>query len=157
MKHKCTFIILLALLALGLGGYSRTLADGECKPNPTGCDPNLVPFPFDPNAVTYKLLGWVTTRTGRSINIELGVCDPDDDPVVLTLLAGPPDAMVLTENDMWLLRWTPALSITGVFALDIQAQDVPPLGDTPLQDRGTVLVNVIPRNRPPVLIPSCGS
>lgn len=156
MKRCLTLTILLALITLGIGGYSRTMADGECVPDANGCDPNLVPFPFDANDLTYKLLGWVTTRTGRSINVEIGVCDPDEDPVVITLLAGPPDAMVLNENNMWLLRWTPTLGTIGIFVVDVQAQDIPPLGDTPLQDRGTFLVNVLKRNQPPVLIPSCG-
>ena len=116
--------------------------------------PMAIPFPYDPNAVEYKLLAGVDVRVGREAVVDVNCYDPDGDPFsvrVLNWQAG----MNCTNGTTWRLRWTPIDGQEGLHYVNIEAWDFPPDPNDALTDRGTLVFNVRPRNRPPVLLP-CG-
>lgn len=123
-----------------LTGYSIQLDENEIAMGPP-----------DSNGVSKRLLiGVVTVPLGRSAVYKLIACDPDGDQLEIRCQDG-----LITKDDNeanhYYWTWKP-LSI-GVTYHWIEAQDVRPLTNDSLTTRGTIVVIVIPANRPPVL---CG-
>lgn len=114
--------------------------------------PDNIPFSYDPNIVNYKLIGGVDVRAGQEVIVDVNCYDPDNDPFmieVLTWKAG----MNCTNGTAWRLKWTPGTEQSGLHYVDIQAKDFPPDPNDFLTDRGTIVFNVRPRNRAPILLP----
>jgi hypothetical protein len=114
--------------------------------------PENIPFEYDPDKLNYKLLGGVDIRAGQNVVVDVNCYDPDGDPFTIDVL-NPQDGMALTNGDKWQLSWTP--NNAGVFYINVEAKDIPPDPNDSLTDRGTLIFNVKPRNRPPILRP-CG-
>jgi len=144
MKKLCistTVLILLLSISLGLGAGSVH-------------HPTSIPFEYDPNSVTYKLLGGIDVRAGQEVIVDVNCYDPDGDAFSIRVLnwqAG----MNCTNGTTWRLKWTPTTLQEGLHYIDIEAWDFPPDPNDSLTDRGTLVFNVRPRNKPPVLLP-CG-
>ena len=135
---KTTVILILSALALALG---------VC-PTPDDCD---VPFQHDPNSINYRALASYTVALGDTVYHQLTACDPDDDNAGFSyeLLSAPQGASISPQNE---LQWL-SLAI-GVYYIDIRVTDAPVAG-TALTDEGTIVVQVLPKNRPPVLEGGC--
>jgi len=126
-------------------------------------DPGDVKFLYDSNKVFYKLIGSVTIPTGQDFTCEINYYDPDGDIIRLILLAAPkemtvnpsgPTEYVPWQNDYfgygWQLSWTPSEVDIGVHYIDVKIEDAP-ISQDPLTDMGTLLINVVPGNKPPVI------
>ncbi len=147
--RKITILILLSIsilcLLIGSGVFG----------SPIVYPPNAIPFPYDPNVVMYKLLGGIDVRAGQEGIVDVNCYDPDGDPFSIRILnwqAG----MNCTKGTTWRLKWTPTNLQQGLHYINIEAWDFPPDPNDSLTDKGTLVFNVRPRNRPPILLP-CGS
>lgn len=112
-----------------------------------------IPFGYDPNNIQYKLLGGIEGRAGTEFIYDVNCYDPDGDDFVIGIV-NPQTGMTITENTLtgkWDIAWIPAGP--GLYYIDVEATDIPPPGNTPLSARGTILFNILPGNRPPVLVP----
>lgn len=143
MKKLYLFLIILCLL------FGAELSGSGSVYHPTG-----IPFEYDPNAVDYKLLGGIDVRAGQEVIVDVNCYDPDGDPFTIEVLnwqAG----MNCTNGTTWRLIWRPTALQEGLHYINIEAKDAPPDPNDSLTDRGTLVFNVRPRNRPPILLP-CG-
>ncbi len=148
MIRKISVLILLSISILFLLISSGVFGSGVVYP------PTNIPFPYDPNAVIYKLLGGADVRAGQEVIVDVNCYDPDGDAFSIRVLnwqAG----MNCTNGTSWRLIWTPTNSQEGLHYINIEAWDFPPDPNDSLTDKGTFVFNVRPRNRPPILLP-CG-
>jgi len=132
-------IVVLCLIGVGLGSVHTY-------------PPANIPFPYDPNAVTYKLLGGIDARAGQEIIVDVNCYDPDGDPFSIRILnwqAG----MQCTNGTTWRLIWTPTAEQEGLHYINVEAWDFPPDPNDSLTDKGTFVFNIRPRNRAPILLP----
>lgn len=142
-KSYLASTILIMLLSVSLGVRAATVYP-----------PTEIPFDYDPNSVEYKLLGGIDARAGQPLVVDINCYDPDGDPFSIKVL-NEQSGMICTNGTTWRLKWTPNLTQEGLHYINIEAWDSPPNLDNSLTDRGTLVFNVRPRNRPPVLSP-CG-
>jgi len=118
--------------------------------------PTNIPFPYDPNAVIYKLLGGIDVRAGQEVIVDIKCYDPDDDAFSIRVLNWQSGMNLTVSNDPnnpTKLKWTPTNVQAGLHYINIEAWDFPPDPNDSLTDKGTFVFNVRPRNRPPVLLP----
>jgi hypothetical protein len=115
-------------------------------------DPNTVPFPYDKSQVVGEILGTVTNRAGVTGQILGTYSDPDTDPVTVRLTKAPAEMLLKQDpnSSSYVLTWTPTAA--GVYYVAITAKDQPPAGDS-LEATGTILWDVLPKNRSPFLGP----
>lgn len=120
--------------------------------------PTAIPFEYDPNSVEYKLLGGIDVRAGQEVIVDVNCYDPDGDAYSIRVLNWQSGMNLTVSNDpnnLTKLKWTPINEQAGLHYINIEAWDFPPDPNDSLIDRGTLVFNVRPRNRPPILLP-CG-
>ncbi len=81
-----------------------------------------------------------TTAARRLYAFDMDVSDPDDDPIIYTLISGPEG---MTLDELGRLRWTPTLEDVGVHRVDLAIQDERGAGFTVGYDL-TVVVDTKP-------------
>jgi hypothetical protein len=150
MRRTTIVLLLLAGLVAGLALVLR--AAPLYVVSTETYDPNTVPFPYDKNEVVGEILGTVTHRAGVTGHITGTYGDPDGDPVTVRLTKAPVDMLLKQDpnSSSYVLTWTPTAA--GVYYVAITAKDQPPAGDS-LEATGTILWNVLPKNRSPFLAP----
>lgn len=149
---KILWFVLLAGIVL-IGGLSKIA--GVCPDPIPVYDPNTIPFEYDPNTVWYKILGSIQVHQESTIREELFACDPDDDPIVISLFDGPAGVSVVKDGETYFLNWTPTVLNLGVYVVNIKAVDQPEFDDA-LEDYGSILIKVYRKNQAPILLPCCG-
>ena len=118
--------------------------------------PTAIPFPYDPNAVQYKLLGGIDVRAGQEVIVDVNCYDPDGDAYSIRVLNWQSGMNLTVSNDpnnLTKLKWTPTDAQAGLHYINIEAWDFPPDPNDSLTDIGTYVFNVRPRNRAPILLP----
>ncbi len=137
MQYQRSVLIILAALCLG------PILFAVC-PEPVSCP---IAFDHDPNQVTYRSLGSFAMTISETLGHDFTACDPDDDNggFLFELVAGP-DGMSLTADGH--LAFVP--TALGTFYADVMVTDVPIAG-TPGADCGSIVIRVIPDNRPPII------
>jgi hypothetical protein len=118
--------------------------------------PTAIPFPYDPNAVQYKLLGGINVRAGQEVVVDINCYDPDGDAFSIRVLnwqSGMNLTISTDPNNPTKLKWAPTAEQAGLHYINIEAWDFPPDPNDSLTDRGTYVFNIRPRNRPPILLP----
>ena len=118
--------------------------------------PTAIPFPYDPNAVQYKLLGGIDVRAGQEVIVDVNCYDPDGDAYSIRVLNWQSGMNLTVSNDpnnLTKLKWTPIDAQAGLHYINIEAWDFPPDPNDSLTDIGTYVFNVRPRNRAPILLP----
>lgn len=141
----CVLSIVAGLFLLGLS----TVEGYTCHPS------GEVPFEYDPNAVNYRVIAAVEMVAGEAFSEPIRYDDPDGDPIVAAVIAGPPGFAVAGDANDWSVSWTPAYKDIGLHYIDIRIEDIPQGGD-PLADEGTILIMVRKPNSPPILRWLCG-
>jgi len=130
-------LILLFCSVLVLGNNNIV-----CPPT-TILSPSEIDFPYDPNKISYKLMCAIKTTIGGQISLPIRACDPDGDPLVYGIQAGP---LGMTINEAR-IEWT--ANEIGVHYVGVFVHDVPPSGDI-MYDYGSLLIMVYGINKPPV-------
>ncbi len=130
-------ILVLLPLLVGSGGVN-TEADRQ---GVAAC-----PFPYDPNLVEGRVLGWLQVKVGRSITHTRTWYDPDGDEAVAEIVEGPPHARLIYRPKVgsYTILWTPQEPETT--AIVVRVTDKPPTGQ-PKTDTGTILIQVLPRRK----------
>ena len=149
MRRWCV-LVLLSIAALCLFIASSVFGSGSVY-HPTG-----IPFPYDPNAVVYKLLSGIDVRAGQEVIVDINCYDPDGDAYSIRVLNWQSGMNLTVSNDpnnLTKLKWTPVDGQMGLHYINIEAWDFPPDPNDSLTDRGTLVFNVRPRNRAPILLP----
>jgi hypothetical protein len=132
-----TGIVVLLPLLVGSGG-------ARLAPEQAGVEE--CPFPFDPSLVEGRLLDWLQVEVGRPIAHTRTWSDPDGDAAVVEIVKGPPQATVINKPKInsYTLLWTPQEPM--VTAIVVRVTDKPITGE-PQSDTGTILIQVLPRQR----------
>lgn len=159
MKKVCVISVILCLLL-----SVEMIGSGSIY------GPTAIPFPYDPNKIIIgiisvdpdvlgpKLLGGINVRAGQEIVVDIGCYDRDDDAYSIRVLNWQSGMNLTVSNDPnnpTQLKWTPTNEQVGLHYINIEAWDFPPDPNDSLTDKGTLVFNVRPRNRPPILLP-CG-
>lgn len=142
----------ISALILLLAGVLFLLISSGVFGSPVVHPPANIPFPYDPNAVEYKLLAGIDVRAGQEVIVDVNCYDPDDDPFSIRILNWQ-TGMQCTNGTAWKLKWTPTTKQEGLHYINVEAWDFPPDPNDSLTDRGTYVFNVRPRNRAPILLP----
>lgn len=152
MKGFTIVLLFLAVVGLPLGLTAVLRAASLSPASAEKYDPNTVPFPYDKNQVVGEILGTVTHRAGITGQITGTYADPDADPVTVRLTKAPADMLLKQDpnSSSYVLTWTPTAA--GVYYVAVTVKDQPPTGD-PLEATGTILWDVLPKNRSPFLVP----
>lgn len=120
----------------------------DCPPTKL-VDPNAIEFDYDPNQVNYKLICVIEVEDGQQITKRITACDPDGDPMSFALLNAP-ESMVLSPmpdaNEVD-LSWT---ALVGTYYVDVVVVDQPPVAETFLEDRASMIFKVYPKNKSPI-------
>lgn len=135
-------VMVLWIAISNAGGYT-------CYPSAS------IPFTYDPNQVNFKLIAAVSMVAGESLIEPIKYDDPDGDPIVACILAGPPGFSIAGQGKDWSIRWTPTANDVGLHYIDLQIEDIPEGGDA-LTDEGTIVIMVHKANAPPILRWLCG-
>jgi hypothetical protein len=136
MRVLAGIVVLLPLL----------VGSGEARLAPEQPGVEECPFPFDSNLVEGKLLGWLQVEVGRPVAHTRTWHDPDGDGAVVEIVKGPPHATLVNKSKIgsYTLLWTPQEPM--VTAIVVRVTDKPIAG-TPKSDTGTILIQVLPRER----------
>jgi hypothetical protein len=136
MRVLASITILLPLLVGSGGPHPRTNAGSvaEC------------PFSFDPSLVEGRLLGWLQVEVGRQIAHTRTWSDPDGDTAAVEIIKGPPHVTLVNKPKVnaYTLLWTLQEPMTTAIVLRIT--DRPQVG-LPMTDTGTIVIQVLPRQR----------
>jgi len=120
----------------------------DCPPTKL-VDPNSIEFEYDPNCVSYKLMCIIEAEEGDEIVKWASACDPDNDRMSFAL-QNEPDGMLLlptADPNEVQITWIAAV---GIYYVDVVVIDQPPLPETALEDRASMIFKVYPKNQPPV-------
>jgi len=123
---------------LPLAGYSVPVDANEVAPI----------YPHDPNSAPLLLRPPIHVVLGGTAQADGWACDPDGDGMQTEASAGG----VALEEGQWHWSWRP--TAIGTYYARIALTDVR-LTDDELTAMGTIMVVVVPANRPPRL--GCGS
>jgi len=136
MRVLAGIMVLLPLLVSG----------GEARFVPEQRGVEECPFPFDQSLVEGRLLGWLQVEVGRPVAHTRTWSDPDGDAAVVEIVKGPPQATVINKPKInsYMLLWTPQEPM--VTAIVVRVTDRPLTGE-PKSDTGTILIQVLPRQR----------
>jgi hypothetical protein len=135
-------------LAAIVNGQSTTCPEQTYPAIPAGVDPNRIAV--DPHSPDGKrlIVAYLVTTLGQQVRYDGFVCDPDGDTVVLTTEKG---TVALRPDTSY--TWVYQPTAIGMEYIGISAADVRPMTNDSKTRVGTIVVNVLPANRPPVL---CG-
>jgi len=136
-------IMFLWIVISNAGGYT-------CYPA------GSVPFQYDPNQSTYKLIAAVEIVAGESLTEPIKYDDPDGDPIIARILRGPANFTVAGQGRDWSVSWQPTANDVGLHYIDLQIEDIPQGGDA-LTDEGTIVIMVRKLNARPILRWLCGA
>jgi len=123
--NRLTTIIIVASLAI------------DC-PEPTMVE---VPFVYDTNQVNYRVICQATMRAEQVFTSTLTACDPDGDELIYDTVGV--QAGFIVDPNSGRFKFSP--QVEGVYSIDVSVTD--PFG---AYDRGSIVVNVLQANRPPV-------
>jgi hypothetical protein len=139
----------LAQPTVSVGRPLYVLADANCAQ--VDQDPNYVPFLYDPNKIVGHLIGAVECYHKLPLVLPGQWCDPDGDPVVVTLSAAPSWLSMTVDQEtrsFLLVGEPPKMGLTYVV---LTLADIPPDG-SPAVIQATILLNTLPRpNSPPTV------
>ena len=96
---------------------------------------------------TWDELDPVDVFVGQQVRLRIGVTEPDDDELEITVDGLPRGATYQALAGK--LRWTPSLDQVGEHEIRFHAVEVRDDGEDPLEDETTVRVTVHEMNRPP--------
>lgn len=146
MNKKLAFVACLLL---------SSMCFAQSCPDQVFIDPNTIPFIYDPNIIPFDpvsgvrgMLDYRIVTVGNQLTWEGWWCDPDNNPATLTVSVG-----TLTFPTINTFTWTMTPATISVIPATFTITDVPEEGQVAETRKGTLLVNSIPRNKPPVL---CG-
>ena len=111
-------------------------------------EPCVVDFPHDPNMINHRVVFTHTMFEGQTHIHDFNSCDPDDDNMGLIHELLPGDVFGITCTPEGRVTFIPVG--TGIFYPDFQVTDIP-VADDPNTDKGTGVIQVLARNRPPIL------
>ena len=118
-------------------------------------DPNTIPFAYDPNTIPFDpgsgergILDYRIVVVGNQLTWDGYWCDPENNPATLTVSAG-----TLTFPTINTFTWSMTPTSISVIPVTFSITDIPDEGQVAETRKGTLLVNSVPRNKPPVL---CG-
>lgn len=96
---------------------------------------------------TWDELDPVDVFVGQQVRLRIGVAEPDDDELEITVDGLPRGATYQALASK--LRWTPSLDQIGEHEIRFHAVEVREDGEDPLEDETTVHITVHEMNRPP--------
>ena len=142
----------LVLVACVLVG---SLCFGQECPDQVFMDPDSIPFAYDPNSIPFDpasgvrgILDYRIVVVGNQLTWDGYWCDPENNPATLTVSAG---SLVFPTINTF--TWSMMSISVSVTPITFTITDIPDEGQVPKTRKGTLLVNSVPRNKPPVL---CG-
>ena len=128
--------------SIALGRVLYLLPDPNCVQ--VDQDPNYISFAYDKTKVVGHLIGAVDCYRKVKMNLPGDWCDPENDPVVVGLEAGPAWLTLTQDQPKRTFMLVGEPDVVGVQYVVLALADVPPDGP-PVVTQATILLNVLPR------------
>jgi hypothetical protein len=127
---------------IGLGRVFYVVADANCVQ--MDYDPNQIDFAYDPNQVQGHLIGVVECTAGVKFNQNGDWCDPEGDPVTITLQSGPDWVSMTVDPDFQQFTLAGMALSPGVYYVVLELVDTP-IGGSPAIRTATVILHAMAR------------
>ena len=119
-----------------LGRVFYVIADANCVQ--TDYDPNQINFAYDPNQIQGHLLGVVECTAGIKFNQEGDWCDPEGDPVTITLQSSPAWVSLTVNPEFQSFTLAGMAPMLGVYYVTLELVDAP-VGGSPATRTATII------------------